>query len=440
VVPAPGLEDAQLLGVSAASASDIWTVGAIAAGTSSHQNPLIAHYDGSAWTPKSSNVPGTDGGALYSVDARTANDAWAVGFTGGNSTPLHALILHWDGSNWSPDTTIPPAQSADDTQVIDVSADSATDAWAVGRGPGISPFMLRWNGSRWNPVDFPAPASTVLTAVTALSPDSAYVAGYTSTSPKQPVLMHWDGAHWAQASVPNPGGGAGSVLADVTATSATSLFVLSKYPTSRSRTTSVVMHWDGSSWTGAALPLPGQGADDIISSIGASATGQAWAVGSTLAVDPRTPIAAPVPVVPNVTGDRPGEANATLATYGLTGNGALNQTTNCPASSSGLVVSTDPVAGQQEPFGLAVSLTVCAAPATVAVPSVLSQGDQDAQNAITAAGLTVGPITMRANCTEPHGAVLIQNPDPGVQVTPGTPVSLVESTGRQPNGRPCVIN
>jgi beta-lactam-binding protein with PASTA domain len=145
----------------------------------------------------------------------------------------------------------------------------------------------------------------------------------------------------------------------------------------------------------------------------------------------------PVPVVPDVSGDQVGAANATLGTFGLTGNSVLNHTTNCPASSWGLVVGQDPAASMQEPFGLAVSLTVCV---PVVVPSVLSQGDQDAQNAITAAGLTVGPVTMRANCTEPRGGVLVQNPDPGVQVTPGTPVSLVESTGRQPNGRPCVIN
>src|SRR5262249_42899804 len=142
----------------------------------------------------------------------------------------------------------------------------------------------------------------------------------------------------------------------------------------------------------------------------------------------------------DVTNRMVGEANATLGTFGLTGNTVLNHTTNCPASSSGLIVGQDPAVGQQEPFGFAVTLTQCVTPATVALPSVLSQGDQDAQNAIAAAGLTVGPITMRANCDEPHGAVLIQNPDPGVQVPPGTSVSLVESTGRQPNGHLCVIN
>jgi hypothetical protein len=254
--------------------------------------------------------------------------------------------------------------------------------------------------------------------------------------------MHWDGSHWLPMTSPSPGTGNGSRLDEVTATSPTDLMVIGRYFNASGRLpVSVVLHWKGSTWTGAVPPISDQGTEGFIDSISESATGQVWVAGfSGLPDNGVGAVAAPVPVTPDVTGDRPGEANATLATFGLTGNTALSQTTNCPASSSGLVVSTDPAAGQQEPFGLAVSLTVCATPATVAVPSVLSQADQDAQNAITAAGLAVGPITMRANCTASRGVVLVQNPDPGVQVTPGTAVSLVESTGRQPNGRPCVIN
>jgi len=135
-----------------------------------------------------------------------------------------------------------------------------------------------------------------------------------------------------------------------------------------------------------------------------------------------------------------GEANATLGTFGLTGNSVLNHTTNCPASSSGLIVGQDPAVGQQEPFGFAVTLTQCVTPATVAVPNVLSEDDTSARNAITSAGLTVGSVSMVANCTASRGTVLTQNPDGGTQVPPGTAVSLTESTGRQANGRPCIQN
>jgi hypothetical protein len=423
--------------ISAVSANDIWAVGTTSPDGSTPANLLLLNYDGITWFQFDSPIAAPDGLTVLSLDARAEDDAWLAGSTGRG--PVHSMLLHWDGSNWSP-SAIPPEFAGDDTEVTGVSADSATDAWAAGNGPGFGNFMLRWDGSHWNPVDIPVPASTTLTGVTALSPDNAWAVGYTNptSGPQQPVIMRWDGSHWAPMTSPNVGGAAGSRLDEVTAASATNVFVRASYLNASSRRVTVVLHWDGSSWAASALPLPGQGAGDIINSIGVSAAGQAWIAGSTgLNGKPLTTVAAPVPVVPDVTGDQVGAANATPGTFGLTGNSVLDHTTNCPASSWGLVVSSDPVAGQEEPFGFGVRLTVCT---PVIVPSVLSQGDQDAQNAITAAGLTVGPVTMRANCTEPHGAVLVQNPDPGVQVTPGTAVSLVESTGRQPNGHLCVIN
>jgi hypothetical protein len=428
---------AVLAEVSAVSASDIWAVGLITPSPGSPEDMLFLHYNGSTWTQMDRNVPAPDAPVLLSLDARAANDAWLAGYT--NEGPRHVLLMHWDGSHWKP-SAVPQEFAADETQINGVSADSAADAWAAVNGPGFDINMLRWNGTQWNPVAIPVPAGTTLTGVTALSPDNAWAVGYTNpaSGPQQPVIMRWDGSHWAPMTSPNVGGAAGSRLDEVTATSATSVFVRASYLNADSKRVTVVLHWDGSSWAGSALPLPSQGAGDIVQSIGVSGDGRAWVAGSTgLNGHSLQPVAVPVPVVPDVSGDQVGAANATLGTFGLTGNSVLNHTTNCPASSWGLVVGQDPAASMQEPFGLAVSLTVCV---PVVVPSVLSQGDQDAQNAITAAGLTVGPVTMRANCTEPRGGVLVQNPDPGVQVTPGTPVSLVESTGRQPNGRPCVIN
>lgn len=120
--------------------------------------------------------------------------------------------------------------------------------------------------------------------------------------------------------------------------------------------------------------------------------------------------------------------------------GALSQTTNCPVSSHGLVVGTVPAAGQQEPFGLAVGLTVCATSATVTVPNVLSFDDTSARNASTAAGLTVGAISPDNGCLAEAGTVLTQNPNGGTQAQPGSAVTLTESSGRNSRGKPCVID
>ena len=67
--------------------------------TSTSYRTLTEHWDGSAWSVVSSPSVGPETNLLFSVDAVSANDIWAVGFyyvAGLGQT----LILHWDGSTW----------------------------------------------------------------------------------------------------------------------------------------------------------------------------------------------------------------------------------------------------------------------------------------------------------------------------------------------------
>ena len=60
-------------------------------------------------------------GRFYHVAATSADDVWVVGLTSGP-----ALISHWNGSSWQ---EYPLSQ---DLYFFGVSAQSRTDAWAVG--------------------------------------------------------------------------------------------------------------------------------------------------------------------------------------------------------------------------------------------------------------------------------------------------------------------
>src|SRR5215467_14421256 len=65
------------------------------------------------------------GGSLTGVSADSASDAWAVGSAGSS-----ALILHWNGTSWA---RVPsPRPSSKYNALSGVSAVSPTDAWAVG--------------------------------------------------------------------------------------------------------------------------------------------------------------------------------------------------------------------------------------------------------------------------------------------------------------------
>jgi len=268
----------------------------------------------------------------------------------------------------------------------------------------------------------------VVRSVAALSPTDAWAVGDDeSTGHQLTMTEHWDGTRWTVVPSPSPGGSTqANDLADVTAASGNDVWVTGS---SFTRTTQFpfVLHWNGSSWAGIRLPVTGVLAtDDVPESISAAAGGQAWVSGFAgfLEHQPLTPLAVPVPVVPEVLGELASAANSNLTAAGLTGTQI--QTTGCPPSAFGEVVNQNPFPGHLLTLGQAVTLTVCAA--LVTVPDVTGDDDASARNAITSAGLRVGTVTLTPDCTNPRGTVLSQSPDGGTKVQSGSSVSLNEAT------------
>jgi hypothetical protein len=427
-VPSPISDSGALIGISATSASDIWAVG-----DSSSAGALILHYDGTGWTQKPA-PPAANNGVLLNVDARTANDAWAAGWTGGQPPTEHALMLRWDGTNWTP-SSLPAAVTGEGTEILAVSADSATDAWAVANlPPGDSSALLHWDGAQWTSAPVTGPAGALISSVTALSPTSVWAVGhYMANGNEQTLVEHYDGANWNPVSSPNPGGtGRDNELVDVTATSGSDIWATGSYYTNPTHN-AFALHWNGSSWAAVTLPLNAAQATDSNPQHISAAGGQAWVSGYAgfHSSGGLSPFAVPVPVVPDVAGDTVSAATSALTAAGLTVSGTQNTVTNCAPSIVSKVASTDPAAGQQAPFGQAVTLTVCSTTVinpTVTVPDVTGEDDASARSDITSAGLHVGTITLKVSCTIPRGQVISQSPAGGTTAPFGASVSLTEAT------------
>ena len=60
---------------------------------------LVLHWNGTSWARVAAPSPGRFASSLNAVSADSASDAWAVGCecTGGGG---HTVILHWDGTRW----------------------------------------------------------------------------------------------------------------------------------------------------------------------------------------------------------------------------------------------------------------------------------------------------------------------------------------------------
>lgn len=223
-------------------------------------------------------------GQLDSVTAASSSDAWAAGYSG-TLPDTGTLMLHWDGRRWSRITS-PGVLDGVPGMVEDVTAVSATDAWAVGftgptQGDSVSadkPLVLHWDGARWSEVAGLPLVTGALTGIT-MSRHRGWVVGASEVAGHaQPLIMRWDGAGWHQ--VPAPASSAAvPVLRRVALTSAGTAWAIGNAPVHGSPDLShgVLMGWNGSSWQRASFPIAGP--RNSLFDVAAGPDGTAWAVG-----------------------------------------------------------------------------------------------------------------------------------------------------------------
>jgi hypothetical protein len=131
--------------------------------------------------------------------------------------------------------------------------------------------------------------------------------------------------------------------------------------------------------------------------------------------------------VPNVVGSTQSAATTSITGAGLTVGSVTTQSS--ATVSSGSVISESPAAGSNVAKGSAVFLVVSSGTPPVSVPNVIGSSQTAATAAITAAGLTLGTVTMQSSATVVAGNVISESPAAGTSVASGSQVSLVVSTG-----------
>jgi hypothetical protein len=189
-----------LTAVSMTSGADAWAVG-----SGPHFRGLTEHWDGMTWTKVPNRSPGgpDTSSVLEAVSSVSPDDAWSVGVVDHDQESLFTtLIEHWDGDAW---TKVPsPSPGTSDSQLLGVSALSATDAWAVGHydsPTGYKTLILHWNGTAWTRVSSPNPGGpngSDLAAVSAVSASDAWTVGtFTTATSFRPLTEHWNGSSWS---------------------------------------------------------------------------------------------------------------------------------------------------------------------------------------------------------------------------------------------------
>ena len=299
--PAPlinGQLTADLQGVVDISPTLAWAVGNVTLGANPGQ--IIERWNGTKWSlfPNPAFPPNSQAD-LFAITSSSANDIWAVGnlvqdVLGGALS--FNLFEHWDGKAWTPTLINTNAFEA----LTGVSADATNDAWAVGWVAPLTDgsnatLAIHWNGTNWIAAVTPpnlGEGPNQLNAVAALAPDNAWAVGFSTPglagqSATLTLILHWDGTSWTVVPSPNVGPNSTSQsnrLLGLTANSANDIWAFGSYfaadGSGHQRT--LLLHYDGASWTLASSPNPTKGTflDDLLFAGVVPSPGNVWILGN----------------------------------------------------------------------------------------------------------------------------------------------------------------
>jgi len=288
LIPSPRpFTSSTLKAVSAISRTDVWTVGyAIAPGSV----PIIFRWNGSQWENMPTNLPSYMSVSLNAVSAISPADVWAVG-TYYHENRAYALILHWDGLQW---TQVSAPNQPGDNELSGITAVSPNDVWAVGSwgtnfhraGSEYQPLIMRWDGARWSYVPAPAPDVSAyygsLRSVHALSAGDAWAVG--SYDRGRTLTERWNGRAWAH--VPSKDlGMTKNILVSIDVLSANDIWAVGYYeayiaPNIGIWERTLIQHWDGQKWSIISSPNPA-GDNYALTDVAAVSANDVWAVGNT---------------------------------------------------------------------------------------------------------------------------------------------------------------
>ncbi len=217
VVPSPNIQaEDYLQDITVVSPNDIWATGETEDSIGGYHT-LFEHWNGTQWSIIASPDPGGFSNLLhlYGIAAVSSNNVWAVGdYYQRSSGTSGTLIEHWNGTQWS--IIASPNIGTIANELQGVSVVSANNIWAVGSHGAQSTkqtLVEHWNGSQWSVVSSTndGPSSNQLTAITAISAKNIWAVGYYTdgSNPTHPpyytLIEHWDGIQWSVISSPNPG-------------------------------------------------------------------------------------------------------------------------------------------------------------------------------------------------------------------------------------------
>jgi hypothetical protein len=284
------VQESVLSSVMCNSTSDCWAVGDSYNGLD--YQTLIERWDGTTWTSAIAPNSGADN-YLSRVTCASTSDCWAVGHSSNATIDPQSfdqdLVLHWNGSVWLLDGTLPDPTATYATDLAGVACASASECWAVGSikpsGSGRS-HITRWDGTSWTQVaapDVPALPSNFLYGVTCVSGSNCWAVGFDFYgNVARSLTEHWDGTAWEIKDSPNTALDRNNYLGDITCVSGSDCWAVGSSTDSiGAQDQTLAMHWDGTAWSivSTAPVDTSQVMETSFEGVACVSSSDCWAVG-----------------------------------------------------------------------------------------------------------------------------------------------------------------
>jgi len=191
--------------------------------------------------------------------------------------------------NWSGDQPANPAGTQVVNTLTGIAAVAQCDVWAVGYTQDVNidgsnrALIEHWTDGSWAVTPAPPLRSDArLFGVSAVSASNVWAVGYTTdatTDLAQTLILHWDGTSWTRQPSPTPAGDNGLLLS-VDALSASDVWAVGQSGNGPGEVP-MTLHWDGTGWTQRDVPAPADGTHQVFSTVSGASSSDVWALGST---------------------------------------------------------------------------------------------------------------------------------------------------------------